>query len=268
MRASTLTMLSEICGLLNVPSFSFKKQLTVGCIWVCQPQSFLIKCAHHQRATSQLYVTGRRLPRKQAPKQKDGLTSSPVYLPENPLKASEWVRSVYFVSQLLYFASVFVFLSNRKLKKTKQKHLFSSSFFKLQEVIGETICICFVLPLMTINSSEWCSLNAAAGVVWRGVYFEIVYSKRQNSAINFLDPLLLKLMKHTFKCTLKWCELSIPGRESKTLGGDRYASLLEPPLSKTDLWSSPFKPPQNECIIDQYYWPSKITYWLFHPKVQ
>lgn len=38
MRASTLTMLSEICGLLNVPSFSFKKQLTVGCIGVCQAQ--------------------------------------------------------------------------------------------------------------------------------------------------------------------------------------------------------------------------------------
>ena len=118
MRASTLAMLSEICGLLNVPSFSFKKQLTVGCIWVCQAQSFLIKCAHHQRATSQLYVTDRRLPRKQDPKQMDGLTSSPVYLPENPLKASEWVRSVYFVSQLLYFASVFVFLSNCKLKHT------------------------------------------------------------------------------------------------------------------------------------------------------
>lgn len=69
----------------------------------------------------------------------------------------------------------------------------------------------------------------------RGGYFEIVYSKRQNSAIDFLDPPLLKLMKHTFKCTLKQCELSIPGRDSKTLGGDGYASLLGPPLSKMDL---------------------------------
>lgn len=232
MRASTLTMLSKICGLLNVPSFSFKKQLTVGCIWVCQAQFLNQMCTPSKSHFSALRNRPPFTQEARSKTRKDWCPLLFVYLPENPLKASKWVRSMYFVSQLLYFASLSVFLSNCRLKKKNSPCFPAPSLNCGRWLERQCAFALFCLLWQETQVSAPHSLQLLGLLRGRGGYFEIVYSKRQNSAIDFLDPPLLKLMKHTFKCTLKWCELSIPGRDSKTLGGDGYASLLGPPYPR------------------------------------